>query len=64
MLLPEGLELVIRVVDGKVQVTGPINEKLLCYALFECAKDAVRDYAASQQKVVVPVASMPTMRAN
>lgn len=64
MILPEGTELVIKVVDGQVRVSGPVGEKLVCYALLECAKDAVRDYVASQKQVVVPATSMPAMRPN
>lgn len=30
-----------------VQVTGPIENKLLCYALLEMAKDAIREYRPS-----------------
>jgi hypothetical protein len=31
--------------DGRIQVHGPIENKLLCYGLLELAKDAVREYA-------------------
>lgn len=64
MLLPEGLELVIKVVDGQVRVAGPVGDKVVCYALLECAKDAVRDYVASQKQVVVPATLMPSQRPN
>lgn len=30
-----------------VQVTGPIQDKMLCYALLELAKDAIRDFKPS-----------------
>lgn len=62
IVLPEGLQLVIKVVDGQVRVDGPVGDKLVCYALMEAAKDAIRDFVASQQTRVVPVSSMPTRK--
>ena len=43
----DGVTLVIRVVDGRVQITGPIQDRVLCYGLLELAKDALR--SAPQQ---------------
>lgn len=41
---PPRLELVIRVEhDGRLQVTGPIHDRMTCYALLECARDAIKD---------------------
>lgn len=57
--LPEGLELRIFVIaGGQVRVAGPVGDKLVCYALLEAAKDAVREYVASQQKLVQPATLM------
>jgi hypothetical protein len=34
--------------DGRqVLVTGPLNNKLLCYSLLEGARDAIKDYVPS-----------------
>lgn len=57
--LPEGLELKISVVGGQVKVAGPVGDKLVCYALLEAAKDAIRDFVASQQKLVQPANVLP-----
>ncbi len=31
--------------DKGVQVQGPIQDKMLCYAMLEAARDAIKDYA-------------------
>lgn len=62
MGLPEGLKLTIKVVNGQVMVDGPVGDKLICYALLEAAKDAVRDFVASQQKRIVPATEMPPQK--
>ena len=33
--------------DGSVGVTGPLNNKLLCYGILEAAKDAIKNYQPS-----------------
>jgi hypothetical protein len=30
--------------QGQVNVSGPINQKMLCYGLLECARDAIKDF--------------------
>ena len=45
-----------------VQVNGPINDKMLCYALLELARDAIREYndaLAQKSRLVQPVAITP-----
>jgi len=39
---------------GQIQVTGPIENKLLCYGLLEIAKDVVHEHCEriSNQRVV------------
>lgn len=39
--------------QGQVLVSGPIGDKSLCYALLECARDAIKDFTdrAAQQRV-------------
>lgn len=39
------LELVIRVLqNGQIQVSGPIHDKMTCYALLECGRDAIKEH--------------------
>lgn len=39
------LELVIRIMpNGACQVSGPIHDKMTCYALLECARDAIKEH--------------------
>lgn len=32
--------------DQSIKVDGPIGERVLCYGMLECAKDALFEYAA------------------
>lgn len=36
--------------NGQVQVSGPIDNRMLCYGLLEMAKDVVREFVANQKK--------------
>jgi hypothetical protein len=38
------------------QVTGPIDNKLLCYGLLECARDAIKDFndQRAQKSAILP----------
>lgn len=38
--------------DGRIDVAGPVQDKLFCYGLIECAKDVIRDYKPAA--IVVP----------
>jgi hypothetical protein len=42
-----------------VNVTGPIDDKCLCYGLLEAAKDAVRDHIEQNRKLVAPAYFFP-----
>jgi hypothetical protein len=42
--------------SGEVFVHGPIDDKMLCYALLEMARDAVKDHKASA--IVPPPAGL------
>lgn len=53
----EVAQLTVTLLDtGAVNVTGPINNKTLCYGMLEVAKDIVRDYvaAANSPRVATP----------
>lgn len=34
--------------DGNVELTGPVENKVLCYGMLECAKDIIHDYNAAK----------------
>lgn len=42
--------------DKTVGVSGPLGDKLLCYALLEMAKDAIREW---RPPVILPAAALP-----
>ena len=53
-------ELLIRMTtEGQVSITGPIQEKLLCYGMLELAKDAIREFRPQAQPRVVLADAMP-----
>lgn len=40
---------------GRVQVSGPIHDKMVCYALLGCAHDAIKDHTdALAKSAIVP----------
>lgn len=40
---------------GQVTVTGPIDNKGLCYSMLECARDAIKEFADARAKqTIVP----------
>lgn len=39
---PQPLELIIRMTPKGIEVSGPIHDKMTCYALLECARDAIK----------------------
>lgn len=43
-------------VDGKLNVTGSIHDKMGCYAIMEMARDLIKDTndAASRAKIIAP----------
>jgi hypothetical protein len=40
--------------DGKIQVTGQLQNKALCYGMLECARDVIKDVSdrAQESKIV------------
>lgn len=38
--------------EGQLQISGPIHDKMTCYAMLEGAKDAVREY---NEKAASPI---------
>lgn len=60
-----GAELVIRVgVGGRIEVHGPVANKILCYGLLQSAMDAVRNFSAKPSEdgprvqIVAPIAGL------
>ena len=52
--LKEPIKLLITLLpDGRVNVAGPIKDRLLCYGLLETAKEAVADLRFAK-KIEVP----------
>lgn len=52
MQLPVTLEIVLGA-DGKLNVNGPLGDKVLCYGMLGLAKDVVRTYDASAASPIV-----------
>lgn len=52
-------ELTIRVVDGRLELRGPIHDELLCYGLLEKARQAVQEIAARRAAGGPPVQVPP-----
>jgi len=46
--MPELQLIIVMTADGRVNVTGPIVNKGICYQMLELAKDAIRDFKPSQ----------------
>jgi len=44
---------------GQVSVTGPIDNKLVCYGLLEVAKECIRDHHEKAKTLVQPIAVIP-----
>ena len=55
-MLPDGTTLTITLTDGRVNVAGPLGQKLECYGLLELARDAI---AAYQPSMIQPAAQLP-----
>lgn len=46
--------------NGTVNVNGPVGDKMLCYALLECGRDAINDFHKKQAngKQVLPAGAL------
>jgi len=48
---------------GQVNVTGPVENGLVCYGMLECAKDAIRNFAAQRtQRAILPATALPFLK--
>ena len=51
------VRLMIVMQDGRIGISGPIDNPLLCYGLLESAKDAIRAHIAKKQDTGLSIAS-------
>ena len=59
-MYPKPVVLTITLDQGRVNVNGPLGDKVFCYGLLEAAKDAIRDYQAPVASgLVIPGISIP-----
>lgn len=42
---------------GKIAITGPIDQKVICYGLLEAATQAIAAHHAAKEKALVQLAS-------
>jgi hypothetical protein len=51
---------------GQVNVSGPIENYLVCYGMLEAAKDAIRAFAVqrAQNQVITPATFLPQLKRN
>lgn len=48
---PRAQLLITLTAEGGVNVQGPIKDKVLCYGMLDCARDAIKDFADKQAAV-------------
>ena len=61
----ENPKLVIELMsDGRINVNGPIANKMLCYGMMELAKDAIREFNAQRKSPIVPAHVVPVAGPN
>ena len=39
-------------IDGKIEVTGPLDNKLLCYGLLEVARQPVQEFGIEERRIL------------
>lgn len=44
--------------NGKINLAGPIHDRILCYGLLEIAKEIIYDLKNAQKKIEVPKGSL------
>ena len=59
----EKAKLVILLLDsGKIEVNGPLQDKILCYGLLEIAKDVVKSYNIQSKLMTTPIMLHPKIQ--
>jgi hypothetical protein len=60
MNINQPVELKISFIPGQEpQISGPLQDKMLCYAMLEVARDAIQSFNPEQQPLVAPAVLMP-----
>lgn len=54
MTEPIKLILELNPLDGSVNISGPIHDKILCYGLLELGKDIIRNYKPNDSGLIIP----------
>ncbi len=56
---------IVRKPNGEIEVSGPIQDRFLCYGMMESARDVIKDFAdkAREAKGVVIAAPAGSLRA-
>ena len=59
----EKAKLVILLLDsGKIEVNGPLHDKILCYGLLEIAKDVVKSCDIQSKIMTTPIMLHPKIQ--
>ena len=59
----EKAKLVITLLNsGKIEVNGPLHDKILCYGLLEIAKDVVKSYNIQSKIMTTPIMLHPKIQ--
>jgi hypothetical protein len=45
--------------NGQLEVSGPLENKIVCYGLLEAARDAVQQHHDQAKRLVQPVSLVP-----
>ena len=48
--------------DGRINLEGPIGDKLYCYGVLECAKDAIRRHCDEPKPERAPALQLPNQK--
>jgi hypothetical protein len=60
MNINQPVELKISMVPGQApQITGPLQDKMLCYAMLEIARDAIQSLNFEKPGLVTPAKILP-----
>jgi hypothetical protein len=62
MNIPQAVELKISMAPGQQpEITGPLQDKMLCYAMLEIARDAIQGLNFEQPALVTPAKILPAI---
>jgi len=56
------IDLVIHMdASRRITVTGPIEDRMLCYALLEIARDIIAERARAKESRILPATTLPSV---